>query len=233
MHEKEDQIVGGTQRADGSIRRTVKVRPGYTPPEQQAVYNVSEVVARRRREREEAQQRRTNFESNNQENSGVKDNGEKILRPDSRSRRSRFSHINSILASSSQSPTPTPSTSNSRLGSARSNNKARDFSNDKDVELLSSNFDQVTLDDEKFESNQRSNFYEQKRIGPPVPSQHQYHDKQKPNKTKDHETKDNFSSKQRITGAKSQSNRKHQPRRKFTLEELEKQVELRNDSRDV
>ena len=37
-NEKGERVVGGTRRADGSIRPERKVRDGYVPPDEQQVY---------------------------------------------------------------------------------------------------------------------------------------------------------------------------------------------------
>ncbi len=45
---------GGTIRSDGSVRKVVKVRPGYIPPEDQVRYDVREARERRRKRKEES-----------------------------------------------------------------------------------------------------------------------------------------------------------------------------------
>jgi partner of Y14 and mago protein len=35
---EEPRVAGGTRRPDGTIRKEVKIRPGYVPQDEQAVY---------------------------------------------------------------------------------------------------------------------------------------------------------------------------------------------------
>ncbi|CCH41219.1 hypothetical protein BN7_756 [Wickerhamomyces ciferrii] len=82
-----DGIIGGTVRADGSVRKTLKVRPGFTPKEEVKRYDVRE----RRRQREE-------------EKTEEKTKNEEVIRnPGSRPNR-QFNAINNILKANSSKP---------------------------------------------------------------------------------------------------------------------------------
>ncbi len=50
--ENGDRVIGGSVRADGTVRKTVKVRPGFTPKEEVKRYDVRERMRQRQEEKE-------------------------------------------------------------------------------------------------------------------------------------------------------------------------------------
>lgn len=77
-----DRVIGGTLRADGTVRKTLKVRPGFTPAEEVKKYDVRERMLKRQEEKF--------TEAKDQNNSGRK--------PGTRPNR-QFGAINNILQS--------------------------------------------------------------------------------------------------------------------------------------
>lgn len=81
-----DRVVGGTLRADGSVRKTIKVRPGFTPAEEVKKYDVRERMQRRQEERSA----KPNREDENERKPGTRPNRQ-------------FGAINNILQTSQRS----------------------------------------------------------------------------------------------------------------------------------
>ncbi len=87
--ENGDRVIGGSVRADGTVRKTVKVRPGFTPKEDVKRYDVRERMRQRQEEREIK-----NDETNDD-----------VRKPGGRPNR-QFGVINNILQSNSQPQQP-------------------------------------------------------------------------------------------------------------------------------
>lgn len=79
-----DRVLGGSLRADGSVRKTIKVRPGYTPKEDIKRYDVKERMRQKQEEKEKT----------------INEKSEEVRKPGSRPTK-QFRDINNILQSNS------------------------------------------------------------------------------------------------------------------------------------
>lgn len=117
--ENGDRVIGGSVRADGSVRKTVKVRPGFTPKEDVKRYDVRERMRQRQEERETKNDEKV----------------DEVRKPGGRPNR-QFGVINDILQSNSKPQQPKVDEKQVTHDSNKSNNETTE---------LESSFDKLSL----------------------------------------------------------------------------------------
>lgn len=117
--ENGDRVIGGSVRADGSVRKTVKVRPGFTPKEDVKRYDVRERMRQRKEEKETKDAEKV----------------DEVRKPGGRPNR-QFGVINNILQSNSKPQQPKIDEKQVKHDSNKSNNETTE---------LESSFDKLSL----------------------------------------------------------------------------------------